>query len=110
MAGVKGKSGGPRVNSGGARLGAGRPKLVAEIPAMTDPMKFLLALMDDEDAGLVQRLEAAKILLPYFHRKLETAGKKEKQAQAAKVTATGRFAPIKPPKLVTVMRLPVGED
>ena len=55
MAGVKGKSGGPRPNSGGARPGSGRKpkkaqpadKPANELPtaATRDPLDFLLGVM-----------------------------------------------------------------
>lgn len=90
----------PKKRSGGAREGAGRPSLFAEIPSISDPKEFLLALMSDPDAGIIQRLEAAKILMPYLYRKLDDGGKKEEAAQAAKKAVSGRFAPKKPPKLV----------
>ena len=54
MAGVKGKSGGPRKNSGGARAGAGRkpkPKAVP-VPVKQDGRDMLL-LLQDVAMGLV---------------------------------------------------------
>ncbi|NTV11175.1 MAG: terminase small subunit, partial [Zoogloea sp.] len=35
-----------------------------------DPKGFLLAVMNDPSAGAGLRIEAAKALLPYFHRPL----------------------------------------
>ena len=101
MAGVKGKSGGPRANAGGARPGAGRkpkpkPELVP-IPAVLvnagpfDPRPAL----EQVALGLLevtpQQYKALTALLPYVHQKLSEGGKKDqKQADAAKA-ASGKF-------------------
>lgn len=74
MAGIKGRSGGPRRNAGGRREGAGRPpgsrnkpKLIAGLPDTQDPVQWLLALVNHEGAPLRLRVNAAKALLPYFN-------------------------------------------
>ena len=102
MAGVKGRSGGPRANSGGARPGAGRkpaPKVMLDIPvpvadslAHKDPMVFLMALMNDLEADIKVRADAAKALLPFIHGKKGEGGKKDEQLDAAKKAGKGRFA------------------
>lgn len=78
MAGVKGKSGGPRANSGGARPGAGRPKAPIELIAprafdgrtrFANPLEFLLAVMNDASADAKIRVDAAKALLPFKHQR-----------------------------------------
>jgi phage terminase small subunit len=50
------------------------------------------------DAGLEpkQRIEAAKALMPFMHKKLGEGGKKEEKAEAAKKVAN-RFSPAAPP-------------
>ena len=88
----------------------GRPRLVAEIPATKDPKEFLILLMNDTEAGIVQRLEAAKILMPYYYQKLENVSKKDGVQEAVKKAMSGRFAPGKPPKLATVSNLPMDEN
>lgn len=103
MAGVKGRSGGPRPNSGGARPGAGRPKKQPEVIDLSvqydDPEKFLRAVMNDSATDAKLRIDAAKALMPYIHAKKGEGGKKEqKQAEAQKVAS--RFAAASPPKLV----------
>lgn len=78
MAGVKGKSGGPRANAGGARPGAGRPKSPPELIApkafdgktrFASPLEFLLAVMNDASADAKIRVDAAKALLPFKHQR-----------------------------------------
>lgn len=64
-----------------------------------DPKAFLLAAMNDFDLDPKQRIEAAKALLPFMHKKLGEGGKKEQQDEAAKKVA-GRFGAAAPPKLV----------
>lgn len=101
MAGIKGKSGGARINSGGARPGAGRPRnppvLLASLAVTTDSKAFLLALMNDSEADIKLRLEAAKYLMPYQRAKAGEAGKKTEQTTAAKKAARGKYAPSQPP-------------
>lgn len=105
MAGVKGRSGGPRPNSGGARPGAGRPKKEPAILVLAatydDPEKFLRAVMNDSGTEAKLRIDAAKALMPYVHPKKGEGGKKEKQQDEAKKVAS-RFAAAAPPKLAAV--------
>ena len=61
---------------GGRRSGAGRPagsrnkpRLIRGLPETHDPLQWLLALMAHEGATLRQRMAAARVLLPYFHRR-----------------------------------------
>jgi phage terminase small subunit len=104
MAGVKGKS-------GGARPGAGRkpaaPTPLSTAPAnsaagseptASDPLKFLLDVMNDAAADGKLRVDAAKAALPFVHAKKGEAGKKEaKQEDAAKIASKfgARPAPLK---------------
>lgn len=114
MAGVKGRSGGARPNSGPKpkepkKLVIAVPEAVSpaptvEIPqrvtlAHTDPKLFLLALMNNLEADVKLRVDAAKALMPFMHTKLGEGGKKEQQQDAAKKVA-GKFSVAAPPRLV----------
>jgi hypothetical protein len=120
MAGVKGRSGGPRKNAGGARSGAGRPAKAAaeksanakaprktrgtacDKPATTPlPDMDMLKLLQDIALGRVPasatQVRAAVAAVQYTHHKLGEGGKKDaKQKQAEGITG-GRFAPRPPP-------------
>ena len=103
MAGVKGRSGGPRPNSGGARPGAGRkpkPAPLLQLPPGQDPLAFLLGVMNDNTVDARLRVRAAVAAAQYVHPKRAEGGKKEAAARAAKESSAGRFAPKEPPKLV----------
>lgn len=104
MAGVKGRSGGARPNSGPKPKEAVKldiPVPVAETLAHKDPKVFLLALMNDLEADVKLRADAAKALMPFMHQKVAEAGKKDERAQAAKKASTGKFGAAPPPlKLV----------
>lgn len=102
MAGVKGRSGGARPNTGPKPR---EPQLL-DIPvpvgdslAHSDPKVFLLALMNDLEADVKLRADAAKALMPFMHERKDGAGKKEQRQQAAEKVA-GRFSAGTPPKLV----------
>lgn len=102
MAGVKGRSGGPRPNSGGARPGAGRPKKQhppAPEASKADPLEFLLKVMQDVSQDARTRVRAAIAAAQYTHTKKGDGGKKEERAEAAKKAGGGRFAPAAPPPL-----------
>ena len=109
MAGVKGRSGGARPNTGGARPNSGgaRPnsgpkpkepvKLTIPLPvgdtlAHKDPMVFLMALMNDIEADVKLRADAAKTLMMYIHPKKAEGGVKDEKAEKAKVAGMGKFA------------------
>lgn len=98
--GARANSGGARANSGGARPGAGRPPKEPEylnLSAIYDePGAFLKAVMNDSGTDSKIRVDAAKALL----RSQVEVGKKDLQATAAKVAASGKFAASAPPKLV----------
>ncbi len=64
----------------------------------TDPKAFLIAAMNDGELAEKQRVEAAKALMPFMHKKLGEGGKKEqKQEEAEKVASRFKAAP--PPRL-----------
>lgn len=97
MAGAKGRS-------GGARPGAGRkpkePVLIASAALLTsDPKQFLTALMNDVEADIKVRADAAKALLSAELRASESKGKKEVKQEAAKKVAGGKFAAASAPPL-----------
>lgn len=102
MAGVKGRSGGPRPNSGGARPGAGRkPGKTAAAPT-DDALKFLLGVMNDPTAPVAQRVRAAVAAVQYQHTKRGDGGKKDAAQAAANAAAGGKFGARKAPlKLVS---------
>lgn len=108
MAGVKGRSGGPRANSGGARAGAGRPKkaqqepVVIAAPANEADMLALLKqiALGHVDATQIQ-VRAAIAAVQYTHaKKGESSGKKEQGEAAAKAAASGKFGVRQGPRLV----------
>ena len=79
MAGMKGRSGGARLNAGGVRRGAGRkkdPRMIARneaarlLPFNADPLAWLLVLMGDARQDLRLRVDAARAAMPYCHAKL----------------------------------------
>jgi hypothetical protein len=103
MAGVKGKSGGPRPNSGGARPGAGRkPNPKPEAPQIEE--QDMLKILQDIARGLIPattiQVRAAIAAVQYTHVKKGEGGKKEQQQDDAKKVAGGRFAAVQAPKLV----------
>ena len=64
---------------------------VVESLAHKDPKVFLLALMNDLEADVKLRADAAKSLMPFMHQKKGEGGKKEQQADAAESVKAGRF-------------------
>ncbi|MEH3087707.1 MAG: terminase small subunit [Xylophilus ampelinus] len=105
MAGAKGRS-------GGARPGAGRPpkepakldltEVMSKALLHTDPKAFLMAVMNDPATEAKLRVDAAKSLMPFVHKKLGEGGKKDQALEEAEKVAS-RFAPAAPPKLVAAM-------
>ncbi len=74
------------------------PKVgLAALGLTSDPKDVLVAIMNDIEEDPKLRLEAAKSLMPYAHKKLGDQGKKEAGKAAAGAVATGRFAPPAPP-------------
>ena len=97
--------------SGGARPGAGRPKkapAVVVVPPVQDPLAFLASVMNDPKADAVLRLNAAKALLPFVHRRVAAGKKVDHAADAAAIATRGRFASAgTPPPLELI---PTGPD
>ena len=100
MAGVKGKSGGPRKNAGGARPGAGRkPKPKPETAKV--PAKDMLEMLQQVALGKVEatplQVRAAIAAVQYTHPKAGNSGKKAGRKKEADGASAGRFAPAPPP-------------
>ena len=105
MAGVKGMKGG-----GGARPGAGRKPKPKPEPAPAAPVvieqggRDMLKLLQDVALGIVDatpiQVRAAIAAVQYTHTKRADGGKKEEQAEKAKMASGGKFAAAAPPKLV----------
>ena len=99
MAGKPGKSGGLRPGAGRKPAEAVKlsiPVPIAENLAHKDPKVFLLALMNDLEADVKLRADAAKALMPFMHAKVE-AGVKDAKAEAAKKAGAGKFGAAAPP-------------
>lgn len=103
MAGVKGKSGGPRRNSGGARRGAGQPKKQKQAPIPIAD-RDMLTLLQDVALGRVPatvlQVRAAIAAVQYTHTKKADGGKKEEQAGKAQKAASKFTQTVAPLKLV----------
>lgn len=97
MSGTKGRSGGARRDSGP------QPQKLS-VRAKRDPRHFLMAVMNDADAGARVRIEAAKALMPYLYGKKGEGGKKDEQRTAAEKAGKGRFAAPAAPRLALVKR------
>lgn len=104
MAGVKGKSGGPRVNSGGARPGAGR-KPKPKPPTVPTTERDMLKLLQDIATGQIEattiQVRAAIAAVQYTHTKRGDGGKKEADADKAKTAAAGKYGVRQGPRLVS---------
>jgi phage terminase small subunit len=99
MAGKPGKSGGVRPGAG--RKPADAVKLSIPVPvteslAHKDAKMFLMALMNNLEADIKIRADAAKALLPFQHATVENTVKDDKK-EAAKKAATGKFGAAAPP-------------
>lgn len=103
MAGVPGRSGGPR-------QGAGRPKkdITDDVddarivgPGNQTPLEFGLMVMNDNELPDKLRMDAARLIIAYIHPKKGESGKKEQAQAQAQAAATGRFGRREPPRLVT---------
>ena len=102
MAGKPGRSGGARAGTGPKPKEAQKldiPVPVGDTLAHKDPKIFLLALMNDLEADVKLRADAAKALMPFMHGKVSDQGKKAGQKDAAEKVAN-RFLAAVPPKLV----------
>jgi phage terminase small subunit len=57
----------------------------------TDAKMFLTVAMNDTALDAKLRIDAAKALLPFTHKKLGEGGKKEEKQEAAEKASTGKF-------------------
>lgn len=65
---------------------------LADLPNTDDPLVWLLALMNEPNAKIFDRRNAAQSALPYFHGKKSGMGKKDQKLEdAEKVGASTRF-------------------
>jgi phage terminase small subunit len=103
MVGVAGKSGGARPNTGGARPGAGRPRKGPQPPVISDesdPLRFLLKVMQGTIEANPTQLKAAVAAVQYTHVKKGDGGKKDEKAEAAERAAAKFNTPRAPLKVV----------
>lgn len=103
MAGKPGRSGGARPGSGPKPKEAQKldiPVPVLDALAHKDPKVFLLALMNDLEADVKLRADAAKALMPFMHQKLGEGRKKDEAAEKAKAASAGRYGVRTGPRLV----------
>jgi phage terminase small subunit len=75
-----------------------------DIPLTADPVEFLIKVMNEPAADLWLRIDAAKAMLPFKHKKLGESGKKDLKDDAAKAVGAGKFSATAPPKLVAAGR------
>ena len=65
------------------------------------PMEFMTKIMQNRNADVRMRFEAAKVLLPFTAPKLGEKGKKEQLEDAAgQITKGSKFKAVAPPKSV----------
>jgi len=82
----------PPASAGARALAAPSPADEAfDIPPTADPVEFLTKVMNEPAADLRLRIDAAKAMLPFKHKKLGEGGKKDEKDAAAKAAGTGRF-------------------
>jgi phage terminase small subunit len=82
----------PPASAGARALPAPGPADEAfDIPPTADPVEFLTNVMNQPAADLRLRIDAAKAMLPFKHKKLGEGGKKDEKEAAAKAAGTGRF-------------------
>lgn len=74
---------------------------LVDIPPTADPVEFLTKVMNEPAADLRLRIDAAKAMLPFKHKKLGEGGKKDEKNENAKKVAS-RFAAAAPPQLKAV--------
>lgn len=67
----------------------------------TDPLQYMLAVMNNPNATPDRRDKMATAAAPYVHAKKGEGGKKDERQDAAKKASKGKFAAIQPPRLVS---------
>lgn len=89
---AKNVKGSPPAKDPGSEPSDGDGEDLAELPNTDDPLEWLLALMNEPNAKMFDRRNAAQSALPYFHGKKSGMGKKEQKLEdAAKVGSNSRF-------------------
>lgn len=73
-----------RLKKAKADVKSGPPPLSTD-----DPMETLKAILRDPAAEVKAKIEAAKALMPYMHKRIGETGKKEQQREAAGAVAAG---------------------
>jgi len=92
----------PAVNSPDKNNESATPPVAQSVAgSFDDPLKFLMAVMNDAGEEIDVRKDAAKAMLPYIHPKKGETGKKEARNAAAKAASgASKFGAMAPPKLV----------
>lgn len=74
-------------------------------PAPLEPLQYLLRVMNDPEARVAARMQAAIAAAPFVHFKAAAGGKRARQQEAAAVAgSTGRYKPSRPPAKVVPIR------
>ncbi len=76
------------------------PAVAIEIPDGSNPLDYMLKVMNDPMADESRRDKMAVAAAPYMHVKKGEGGKKDERQDAAKKAGGGKFAPAAPPRLV----------
>lgn len=97
MAGVKGRSGGPREGAGA------KPKEAVYLDVAEgdceDSLDFLRAVIRSNDAPLSERVRCAISLAQYEHTRNRDGGKNVAKTSRAEKAASGKFASGEAPRL-----------
>jgi len=80
-----------------AGTAATEPLTGEHIPAVQDPLSYMLGVMNNPKAEPDRRDRMAIAAAPFVHGKVGEAGKKQARADAARAAGGGRFAPAPPP-------------
>lgn len=68
---------------------------------VSDPVEYMLSVMNDPRAPPALRADMAKAAAPYIRPKVGEVGKKVEKNEKAKAASAGKFSPSAPPKLVS---------
>jgi len=104
MAGVKGRSGGPRKGAG-RKPKSKAPEVAQDAPEIHEA-KDMLDMLQKIALGRINatpiQLRAAIAAVQYTHPKKGEGGKKEAKGKAAEAAGGGKFAPASGPRLVAL--------
>jgi phage terminase small subunit len=67
------------------------PKTIIDAAPTQDPRAFLESVMNGPENDARLRIDAAKALMPYHHKRLGETGKKEQAKEDSAKVAAGRF-------------------